>query len=310
MSNTQKVEFPNFSWINISNPTEKDTRKLSEKYKFHPLDLADCLSLSHRSKIDVYPKYTFIVFLFPVYNSKTREIEATELNVFIGKDYLITIQQNHLKVFNDYFNLFRVSSDLRQKYRDRSPERLLYEALNKITLYIFPMIDHLSSDCDVIEKAIFSGKEKRVVSEILVIRRNITDFRRIMQVHKDVLKKLVYSLKQNTIFAMKKTDVYFESLIDYTKEIWGTLENLKERIEALQETNESQISFRLSDIMRILTVISVITFPITLIATVFGMNTIRSMPFIDNPLGFWYVVGLMVIMISGMLYIFKRKGWL
>lgn len=310
MASTQKVNFPNFTWLNIENPTEKEIRQLGETYKFHPLDLADCLSISHRSKIDIYPKYAFLVLLFPFYQRETRDIGAAELDIFISKDYLITISHHKLKVFDDFFNLFQVSSDLRQNYDDKSPERLLYEILNKLFLYCLPMIDHLSEDCDKTEKAIFSGRERHMVSEILVIRRNITDFRKIMQVHKDVLKKAIINFKENPLYVMKKTDVYFESLVDYAKEIWINLDNLKERIEALQQTNESQISFKLSDIMRILTIISVITFPITLIATVFGMNTVHAMPFINHPYGFWYVIGIMLAIIIGMLTIFKKKGWL
>src|SRR3989344_675947 len=310
MASIQKVEFSNFTWTNFVNPTEKEIRELGEKYKFHPLDLADCLSLSHRSKIDIYQKYAFLVFLFPVYNQQNREIETAEINFFISKDYLITLHRDQLGVLNEFFNLFRVSSDLRDKYPDKSPEKLLYEILNKLFIYLFPMVDHLSVDCDAIEKAIFSGKEKKMVSEILIIRRNITDFRKIMQVHKNVLKKVIYNFKESPLYVTKKTDVYFESLVDYAKEIWDMLENLKERIEALQQTNESQISFKLSDIMRILTIISVITFPITLIATVFGMNTVQAMPFINDPHDFWYVVGLMFLIMVGMLTLFKKKGWL
>lgn len=309
MANIQKIEFKNFSWTNIKKPTEQEMRSLQEKYNFHPLDLADCLSISQRSKVDVYPDYTFIVLLFPVYNRKTREIEDSELDVFIGADYLITVHNGNLPVLNDFFDLFRVTSNLREKYSDRSPERLLYEILNKLFMYVFPMIDHLSADCNTIEKAIFSGREQKMISEILIIRRNITDFRKIMQVHKNVLKKTIFTLKNNPKYMMKKTDAYFESLVDHAKEIWDTLENLKERIEALQQTNESQISFKLSDIMRILTIISVITFPITLLATIFGMNTIQAMPFLNNPFGFWYVVGIMIVVVVGMLMVFKKKGW-
>jgi magnesium transporter len=99
-------------------------------------------------------------------------------------------------------------------------------------------------------------------------------------------------------------------LLDQAKEIWDTLENLKETIEALQQTNESQISFQLSDIMKTLTIISVITFPLTLIATVFGMNTVISMPLTRSPFGFWYVLGIMFVLMLTMLLIFKKKGWL
>lgn len=310
MSNKQKIEFANFYWLNIENPTKEDIEKLGEQYKFHPLDLHDCLTISHRSKVDVYDKYIFLVLLFPFYNPKNRDIEATEFNIFISNKYLITINHNKIPVFNDFFNLFKLSSNLREKYLDKSPERLLYEIINKLFLYCFPMIDHLSDDCNNIEKAIFAGRERHMVSEILIIRRNITDVRKIMQVHKDVLKKAVINFKENPIYVMKRTDAYFESLVDFAKEIWVNLENLKERIEALQQTNESQISFKLSDIMRILTIISVTTFPVTLLATIFGMNTVNAMPFMEHPFGFWWVIGLMVIIVFTMLTIFKRKGWL
>src|SRR3989339_1401090 len=294
MSTTKKIEFKNFDWINIVNPDQKNIESLSENYKFHPLDLQDCLNTSYRSKIDTYDKYTFLVLLFPVYDYQTREIVTSEIDIFISSEYLITINHGNIKPFNDFFELFQVTSTLREKYTDKSPERLLYEIFNKLFMYIFPMVDHLSDDCNRIEKAIFSGQEKKMIWEILIIRRNITDFRKIMQVHKNVLKKAISNFKNSPIFAMKKTDAYFESLVDYTKEIWDMMENLKERIEAIQQTNESQISFKLSDIMRILTTISVITFPVTLLATIFGMNTVQAMPFVDSPHGFWYVIGIML----------------
>lgn len=308
MAKIQKIEFEHFSWTSIESPDEQAMDELVTKYRFHPLDITDCLSPSYRSKIDVYPKYGFIVFLFPIYISDGREIAPAEINVFIGKNYLITVHHGDIKVFTDFFNLFKMSPDLRGKYSDKSPEKLLYEIVHKLLLYCFPMIDHLNEDCNRIEKAIFSGKERAMVQEILVIRRNITDFRKIMQVHKNVIKKAITYFKQSPYFVMKKTDAYFESLVDYSKEIWDTLDNLKERIEALQQTNESQISFKLSDIMRVLTTISVITFPITLIAAIFGMNTIHAMPFVDSTFGFWYVIAIMVSVASAMLITFKKKG--
>jgi len=310
MVKTQKIEFKNFSWINITNPDEKTMNQIREEYDFHPLDIADCLSMSHRSKVDAYPTYTFVVLLFPIYDRKTREIKAAELDMFIGDRFLITVENGNFDIFSAFFNRFKLSSHIREEYSDKSPEKLVYKFLSKLFMYVFPMVDHITGDCDKIEETIFSGKEKKMISEILIIRRNVTDFRKIMQAHKNVLKKMVYALKENSIYVMKKTDVYFESLIDYTKEIWDMLENLKERIEALQQTNESQISFKLSDIMKTLTVISVITFPVTLLATVFGMNTLKAMPFVNNPHGFWYVTGIMIVIVVSMLMIFKKKKWL
>jgi magnesium transporter len=310
MNPIQKISFPNFEWTHIAEPTEQNIRDLAKKYDFHPLDVADCLKQNHRAKIDTYQKYTFLVFLFPIYDRQTREITASEVDVFIGKNFFITISQTEFPIVNDFFNTFILSEETRQNFTDKSPEQLLYRLLEKVFNYCFPMIEHLSQDCDTIEKAIFSGKEREMVYEILITKRNIIDFRKTMQVYRNLLKKLIFNLKESPQFMMKKTDVYFESLRDYTKEIWETLENLKERIDALHQTNESRISFKLSDIMRILTVISVITFPVTLLATVFGMNAIESMPLIENPYGFWYIIGLMVIIITIMIAFFKKKGWM
>lgn len=310
MAITQKIKFQNFTWLNIINPEKQEIESLAKNYSFHPLDLADCLSPSQRVKCDVYSKYAFFVFLFPVYNRQTREISPGELDIFIGKNFIITLHREELTVFNDFFNFLHQNPAQQENYPDKSPERLFYEILNKLFLYCFPMIDHLSLDCENIAKAIFSGKEKKMVSEILVIRRNITDFRKIMQVHRHVLKKGIYFFKNNAQFVMKKTDVYFESLVDFSKEVWDTLENLKERIEALQQTNESQISFKLSDIMKTLTILSVLTFPLTLTAAIFAMQPDQTMPFIHAKYGFWYIILIMLGIAVAMLAFFKKKDWL
>lgn len=310
MSKIQTIQFKNFKWIDILHPGEPEIEQLRQQYKFHPLDLQDCISPVRRNKIDMYDEYTFLVLLWPYFNRQTKEILTAELDIFIGKDFLITLHHGQLKVFQETFDVYRISSDMREKHSDPTPERLLYEILNRLYLYVFPMIDHLIEDTRVIERAIFSGQERRMIHRILQVRRNILDFRQIMQVHKNIQKRLIINLKENEIYAMKKTDAYFESLLEYTKEVWDQMENLKEQIEAMQDTNESQINFRMSDIMRVLTIISVITFPITLMAAIFGMNTVHSMPFIDNPHGFWIILGLMVTIVISMIAFFKAKRWM
>ncbi|MFC1612854.1 magnesium transporter CorA family protein [Patescibacteria group bacterium] len=304
------IEHRNFKWTDIHNGKKKRMDYLIKNFDFHPLDLDDCLSITHRSKCDQYPLYSFLILLFPTYNKKTREIKSTELDFFISKDYLVTVHRdNNLKIFSDFFEICNNDEYTKNKFLNMPSERLLYEILNKLYLYCFPMLDHISSDIDHIEKQIFSGNEKNMVHEISVIRRNITDFRKIMQPQKNVLKKLITSLKKSSLFKIQKNDIYFDNLIDCIKEIWDALENYKERIEALQETNESLITYKLNDIMKILTIISVITFPITLIAGIFGMNT-PGIPFTNSRYGFWIVVTIMLTIAALMLRHFKRRGWM
>jgi magnesium transporter len=310
MSTINKIEFEKIIWLDIVNPTNAELEQLREEYGFHPLDIADCLKPSKRSKVDTYPDYTFASLLFPVYHRDSREIVVTEINFFISTNYVITVHHGAIKSFSELFNVLRLSPELRTKYGQVSPELLIYDMFARLFSYIFPIIDHLVDDCDVIQKAIFTGQERQMVSEIFLIRRNISDTRKIVQVHKNCLKKIVSVFKEDQRYLMRKTDSYFESLIDYTKEIWEALENLNERIVALQQTNESRISFRISDIMRTLTVMSVLTLPVTLIATIFGMNAEGGMPLLGNPNAFWIITGSIALIIIAMLVFFRKKRWI
>lgn len=311
MSNIQTITYQKkFKWTDIDNPEKDGIEYLIKNFEFHPLDLDDCLSITHRSKCDQYNSYAFLILLFPFFNRKTREILTTEIDFFISKSYLVSVHKdNNLKPFSEFFKLCQYTDSAKEKYLSLPTERLLYEILEKLYATCFPMLDHISDDIDNIEKQIFSGNEKEMVHEISIIRRNITDFRKIMQPHKNVFKKLILAFKESSLFEIQKNDVYFDNLIDYTKEIWDALENYKERIEALQETNESLITFKLNDVMKILTIISVITFPITLLATVFSMNT-PGIPFTSNPHGFWIVVGIMFATIGFMVWHFKKREWM
>ncbi|PIT89067.1 MAG: hypothetical protein COU27_02265 [Candidatus Levybacteria bacterium CG10_big_fil_rev_8_21_14_0_10_36_7] len=310
MENVREIKFKKSRWIHFDSPNHESIEYLRKKYPFSNTLLQDSLSSSHRTKIESYPDYLYFVIILPLYSRNIREIHDTKFNFFIGKDYIISFSHEHCKVFHDFFNLFYENKNIRDGVENSTPEGILHELLDKLYHSSMPIIDHIISDSDKIEKAIFSRKENKMISEILLVRRNITDFRQIMQGHKDIIKKLITTLKDNPLYYMKKTDITYNNLIEHAKEIWNNLEILKERIEALQQTNESQISFLLSDIMKTLTIISVITFPITLIAGIFGMNTIKAMPFIEHQHGFWIIIGLMIMIVVAMLSFFKKKGWM
>lgn len=307
--NIQEVKTNGLRWVNIVNPTSEEIEYLRDKYKFHPLDLEDCLTITQRPKIDKYEKYHFMVLLFPIYNKKTREIIPEEVHFFVSKDYLITLHNNALPPLADFFQLCQSSSEIRKKHFEGTAEKLLYHILNKLLMYIYPILDHLSMDIDNIEKGIFAGDEKKMVKEILIIRRNITNLRKIMQAHKKTIQNLSEGLIESDLFLIQKAEPYYDDLVDHTKEIWDALGGYKEAIEALQETNESLISNKINEIMKTLTVISVTMLPITLVASIFGMNT-NHMPLKENPLGFWVIIGINAMIISTLIFLLKRKQWI
>ncbi|MBU0671014.1 MAG: magnesium transporter CorA family protein [Patescibacteria group bacterium] len=307
MNTIKEIKHNGFTWVDILNPDKEAIQYLREKYNFHPLDLEDVLYPTQRSKIDRYNDYAFLILMFPVYNRTTKEIDASEVDFFIGKDFLISIHKGDLPPLVDLSQLAQANEQARETNFGDSPPMLLYNILKKLHLYVYPMMDHISLDITTIKKQIFTGKEKEMVKQIMEIRRNITDFRKIMDAHQATLERLVKKGPADFVIAEKYHD-YYDDLIDYTKEIWDQLESFKESIESMQETNESLISFRLNDVMKVLTIFSVVLLPATVITSLFGTNA-RFMPLAAHPNGFWMILGITILgSILTLIFIWK-KHW-
>jgi len=302
----QKIKNKNFTWVNISKPNTGSIEYLKQNYKFHPLDLEDCSNPTLRAKLDEYDEYLFIILNFPVFNRKTRRISLSEIDIFIGKNYLITISNGDLTPLNEIFEACQLNKTAKAKYDNEDVTFLLYEILNSLQKYCFPILDHISHDLRDIEKQIFDNKEKQMVREILITKRNIVNYRKSIQSHKNVIRKL--GKMSHKDFMKNELNIYFSNILDQSKEIWEILENLKENVEAVHDTNESLISFKLNQVMKVLTVISVILLPATLLASIFGMNYL--IPFQETPWGFWFGTGTMICCMVFLWIYFKSKKWM
>lgn len=301
----------NFNWINIINPQKEEIDYLRNKFKFNELDLKDAYAKneSQRPKFYVRNDYSFLILQFPVYNEKTGTVDAEEVNFFIGPTFVITCHRNKLPPIKEFLDACLKDKFYMAQYLVGDEKMmLLYEIIVRLQEYCYPIMDHMSLDIKKIESNIFSGREREMVHQILLIKRNILHVRKIMEAHKDVIQKL--SKSKAGYLNSFKMGVYYSDLIDHTKNIWDILSGQKELIEALEHTNSSLISFKLNDIMRILTIISVFIFPLSLIAGIFSMRTEGSMPFMDNPHSFWMVIGIMSVIWLVMFLYFRKKRWL
>ncbi len=234
-------------------------------------------------------------------------IKGSELDIFIGHDFLITCSDGQLDQLNNLFWQCKTSDQLRKLYTNNGPTMLLYHLINKLQHACTPMMEHMSVDISEIEKTIFSGQEKVMVHHILSIKRNINNFRRYIRIHKNVLQKLISH--KDKYFISSSSVLYFNNLIEQTKEIWDGLDNLKETIGDIHNTNESLISFKLNDIMRTLTIISVIFTPINFIAFIFSMRA-SGMPLVERPNAFAMVISIMFSLALLLYIVFKKKKWL
>jgi magnesium transporter len=310
MSQSQIIKTSELSWLDITNASDKEIDYLRKKFKFEESDLTDSLAHKHaqRPKIIVRPNYMFMVMIFPLYNRKTREITPAEIEVFATDDHLITIHYNQLKPLLDFYGNCAKNRDERETYLNDGSIMLLHEILDRLYLSLFPMLDHLSLDINNIEKNMFAKKEREMVQEILIIKRNIVYFRKIMQSHQMIVNKIIKQKIRNTEDE-NEIKFFYDDLVDYIQDIWSTLSNYQSTIDALEDTNNALVTFKLNDIMRTLTIVSVIVFPLTLMAAIFGMN-VTNMPFITDTRGFWEILGLMALASISMYLYFRYKKWI
>ncbi len=307
ITNLKEIHFQSLTWIHAKKPTDSDLRYLQEKYQFHPLDIVDAKKVSLHPKLDEYPEYLFMILLFAYYDRQDRGVKAAEVDFFIGDKYLITIGDGHLEVLDAFFADCYRDKHLQKLYMSGATVSLLHEIIHRLQNATFPMLDHITLDIENIENQIFAGNERRMVREILIIKRNIVSFRRIMNSHKNLIKKLMTI--NNNFFEPGEMKIALNNALERSRDIWDILQTQMETITAFDETNESMISFKLNDIIKVLTTISVVLIPANLVVGIFGMNTTHD-PINGQPYDFWIILTIVVCVIGGLLLWFKRKGWL
>jgi magnesium transporter len=292
-------------WIQIESPRTADREWLEANFEFHPLDYEDVYSRNNRSKLDQYDDYVFIVLQFPMFEKETGRLLTAELDLFMGPDYLITLPSLPLPPLSAMFERYREKEDLRETTFSKGTGYLLYKIVDACVDASFPMLRKMEMKLDRIEDDIFEGRSSEVVRDISEAKQEIINFRRIVRPQRAVLRDLERTKQR---YLEEELEIYFDDISDAAERIWDTLENHKEVIEALESTNESVLSHRLNDSFRILTAVSVVLLPLTLIASIFGMNV--PVPGEDEEFAFLGILLMMGLMLVLLVAYFRRRGWL
>jgi magnesium transporter len=305
--NVEQIEAAGLRWVNIEHPGALERAWLEEHFDFHALDLEDVLSRNQRPKIDVYDDYLFIVLHFPVFDRAARRLGTGELDIFVGPDYMVTIPNQPLQPVEYLFERCRSKEELREQLFSRGSGYLMYRLVDDSFDYCFPMLRKIGNKLDALENDIFEERADEVVRDISNVKQEIINFRKVIRPQRPVLRDLE-KVKQRYLATDLDLEIYFDDIVDAHERIWDMLENYKEVAEALEETNESVISHRLNDSIRVLTSISVVILPLTLIASIMGMNS--WVPFEGNEAGFFLVLAVMAMVLIGLIAYFRRKRWL
>src|SRR5215204_353282 len=295
---------PALRWINIERPRPVDRAWLEEHFDFHPLDYEDVFSRNQRPKVDEYDEYLFVVLHFAAYDKQIGRLNAAELDVFVGPDYVVTLPNQEIPPLEYLFERCRTNEDLREQLFCKGPGYLLYKIVDDCVDASFPMLRKMGNKLERLEEDILEGRSAEIVRDLSNVKQEIINFRKVVRPQRAALR----DLERTRRYVPEDLEVYFDDIIDASERIWDLLENYKEVIEALEVTNESVLSHQVNDILRVLTAFSVIVLPLTLIASVFGMNV--HVPGEGSITAFWVVVVTMIVVLVTMLAVFRKRGFL
>ena len=294
------------TWAHLTAPMPEEAAELTARFGWHPLDLEDVLSKRQRPKVDEYPEYLFGVLHFPAFDKTIQRLNAAELDFFLGEGCLITLPTVELLPVTRLFARCQEDEELRESLFSKGSGYLLYHVLDDLFDYCFPILDKIGHKLDSVEDEMFEGHAEEVVRDISNVKQEIISYRKIIKPERATLR--VLERYTEPYLPEELVEGYFDDIVDAAERIWDLLDNYKEVVEALEDTNESVISHKQNDVLRILTTFSVILLPLTLISGIFGMNVI--FPGEGTSEAFWAVLGVMLATVAGLIAFFRYKRWL
>jgi magnesium transporter len=295
------------TWANVVSPDVETAQELAERFGWHPLDVEDIVSKRQRPKVDDYEEdgYLFAVLHFPFYDNRVQRLNAAELDLFVGHDYVVTIPNRELRPVLRLFARCAEDDLFREQLFARGSGRLLYEILDDLFDYCFPILDKIAHKLDGIEDEMFEGRSQEVVRDISNVKQEIISYRKIIKPERSTLRVLERRVEG---FLPEDLEDYFDDIVDAAERIWDLLDNYKEVVDGLESTNESVLAHRQNDVLRLLTVISVTILPLTLVTGLFGMNVL--FPGEGTHEAFWAIVVALLVISAATLGFFRWRRWL
>jgi magnesium transporter len=275
---------------------------LAGDYGVNPVVIKELLGFNKRAKIEEFENYLFLVMHFPVFHEKERQTVPTELDFIVTKNQITTVYQNPNPALENFFNEILANDSLRQQYF-KSAGFLLFSILNKLTDSCLPMLDHIHEKIEAIEQDMFKGKEREMLKEIAIVKRDIIDFRQTLKPQRSIFE--ILSKKANHFFQLE-LDSIAQEVVGSEVRAWNILESHKEMIEAIEKTNEGLLSYQINRVMHTLTFFSIVLFSLTFIASFFSMRVL-SIAYSTN---LWFILTVMALDIIIIAILFKRKKWM
>ena len=299
----------NLTWVDIEKPTQKDLDWLRINFNIHPITLGELIPSSRREKVEHFDNYLFLVMYVPVFHQKKKTTRPIELDILITKNHLITVHNETIEPLKDFVKKSEEKPNLKSKYFSLTTGHLFYWISEELLNFAERQLAHIGKNTNQAEDKIFKGKERDLIREISIIKRDILDFRVAIR----PLNRIFNSLTNRGIkFWPEKSDdlkIYFSDLIGDYERIWSEIDNYTDTINALEDTNTNLLNNKTNIIIKTFTVLSFITFPAMLVATILQINTAHN-PILGSQYDFWIIAGIVAATVAIMWLYFRNKKWL
>jgi magnesium transporter len=293
------------TWIDVHNPTKQEVMHLMDEYNIPELAMEEMLQKTLRGKVDYYEKkgLVYMVLHFPtIMQGGDQTHNEIEIDFIIGKNFIITTHYEEIVSLQDFAKLFNIDSELNKAEIGDHAGFLFFHIARRLYKSSMDQLQSIDSELEIIEDQIFRNMEEKMVRKISELNRKLLDFRQAINVHGDILHS----------FENAGVDMFGENFRYYLSDIMGehrrvksTLDNHKDVLHDLKETNDALLTNKTNKVMKALTIMSFIMLPLTLITGVFGMNTALNLNIDD----FYTIIGAMVATSLVMFIYFKGRGW-
>jgi magnesium transporter len=290
-------------WVDLAAPTPDESRLLSEVFGFHELAVEDAMQESHHPKLEAYDDYLYVILHGIDFEASRHQFATHDADFFVGPNYLVTVTDGTSRTIPETQAICQRNARLMAE----GPMALLHRVVDTMVDHYRPEVDKLEDRIDELEASVFESGETRATNQaILALKRDVASLRRIILPQRDVLGRLG---RREFPQISAEVSYRFRDVYDHVVRLADDALLFHDRLAAILEAHLSNVSNRLNEVMKILTIFSVIFMPMTVLTGLYGMNV----PLHRFPGGeqgqFWWILGIMAGMSGLLMWLFRRWRW-
>lgn len=292
-------------WIDLSSPTPDEVRSIIAEYKIDSLVGEELLVPSLKPKVDLFSDYIYLILHFPAIRHSHYKDSSQEVDFIIGKDFLITAHYDSIDPLHKFSKVFDVNTILGKNAIGDHAGYIFYFMIKKLYKSLGHELDYIAVKQKKIEDRIFSGNEKEMVFELSKVSRELLQFKQSLSLHEEILQSLEVAGRK----MFPEFEYHLKEILGSYYRVHGAITSDLDTLYELRATNDSLLSTKQNETIRVLAVITFLTTPLALVAGIFGMNT-EFTPLVSDPRGFYEVLGIMLVIDLSIILFFKWKRWI